>query len=116
MVTSMLDVSFDMTLDLPHAAAVGAAVEVNLRLATIAVVEVDLTSGALAAGALEVHLRLAAGPDLRRALEVTHRRAWPAADMRGIAMVDVSLVAISGAGLGHREAEGHSGHQGGACG
>jgi len=46
----------DVTLDTGEAAAI----KVNLRLATMAVVKVDLTSGTLAAGTLEVHLRLAA--------------------------------------------------------
>jgi hypothetical protein len=59
MMTPMLDVSLDTTLDLAHAAAIRAAVEMNLGLAAIVVIEVDLTSRALAARALKVHLRLA---------------------------------------------------------
>ena len=94
--------SLDVALDLAQATSIRAAIEVNLRLAAVAVVE--------------VHLRLATGPEVRRALEVTHRRARSAADMRGAAVVGVPLVIISGAGLAHRDAEGHSRHEGGACG
>jgi hypothetical protein len=111
MVTPMLDAMLNVSLDSAHAAAVGAVVKVDLRLATVAVVEVDLASGAF-----EVDLRLATGLDVGRALEVTRRRAWPAADMRCVAVTSVSLVTIPSAGLGHREAKGHSGHEGDACG
>src|SRR5207249_334681 len=44
MMAPMLNVSLDMTLNLANAGAVGAAVEVNLRLATVAVVEVNLAT------------------------------------------------------------------------
>src|SRR5262245_24395711 len=101
-----------MTLD-----TTPATVEANLRLTSVAVIEVGLAIEvdlASRAGALEVHLRLATRPDTRCALEVAHRRARPAADMRGV--VVVPLIAIAGTGRGHREAEGHSGHDGSACG
>jgi len=97
-------VSFNAPLDMTHAAAVRAAVEVNSRLDPIAVVEVGLAievNLASRAGALEVHLRLATRPDTRCALEVTRRRARPAANMRGVVVVGVPLVTIPSAGLCH---------------
>src|SRR5262245_41602388 len=65
MVPPMLGATFDVTLDMALNRADAAVVEVNLRLATVAVVN-------LAPGALEVHLRLATRPDMRRTLEVAH--------------------------------------------
>jgi hypothetical protein len=52
MVAPMLDAIFDATFDTTQ----GAAVQVNLRLSSVAVVEVDLWT---------------TGPEMRHALEVT---------------------------------------------